>query len=177
MSGKVNLYAPFAGVKDGLTLLTLLSDKKKLKEVLATVKILDERIIEINQAIEVYGKASKMDSLLRDAAQKDVDAQYELDEAKKAAEHIYRDTKSWADDLLARLKTREEVVAENEKILAAGRERLTSDTKTFDTRSAERESSISEREAKTVRLNEEAAVVKARLDTALENMKADVAAV
>ena len=73
---KINLYAPFAGVKDGLTLCTLLRDPKKLEEVMGVIEILDGRIREVNEAIEILGKASRMDALLREATQKNQDAAF-----------------------------------------------------------------------------------------------------
>ena len=173
---KVNLYAPFAGVKDGLTLCTLLRDKKKLKEVLGVVEILDVRIAEINQAIETLGKASKMDALLREASQKNQDAAFVLNEAKESAGQIQQDAKTWADDLRSKLVKREKTVTAGEKALADGEARLKAGMDAWQADSAKSNVAIAKHEQTTARLLEQAKALKKRYETALASMKADVAA-
>jgi hypothetical protein len=176
MSGKINLYAPFPGVKDGLTLCTLLLDKKKLKEVLGVVKILDARITEVNEAIEVLGKANQMDRLLREAKQQDEEALFALGEAKKNAGEIQKDARSWAEDLRLKIVEREAKAAAREKILAEGEARLKADVERWKKDADKFEVAAVEREKTTVRLLEEAQGLKKRYEAALASMKAGVAA-
>lgn len=173
---KINIYAPFPGVKDGLTLCTLLTDEKKLKEVMGVIEILDGRITEINEAIEVLGKASKMDSLLREANQKHQDAEFALNEAKEGAGQIQKDAKSWADDLRIRLVEREEIVAAGEKKLAEDAAQFNADIEARRTKMKEREAEVFEQQRVLGGQIEEAKKLKARHETALASMKAGVAA-
>ena len=174
--GKVSLHAPFAGVKDGLTLLTLLQDKKKLKEVLGVVKALEDERQALNEAIETYGKASQMDVLLRNAGQKDQEAATALNEAKEKAGQIQKDAKTWADDLRSKLVEREKAVTVSEEALAKDRSLFSADTDTWQGALAKSKAEIAEREKKTGRLLDEAQKLKNRYETALASMKADVAA-
>ncbi len=174
--GKISLHAPFAGVKDGLTLLTLLQDKKKLKEVLGVIQALEDERQALNEAIEVYGKASQMDVLLRKAAQKDQEAAAALREANENAGQIQKDAKSWADDLRVKLVEREGVVTAGEKKLAEDISRHIGIENTRQVDLAEREAKVAEREKTTFRLLDEAQKLKKRYETALASMKAGAAA-
>jgi hypothetical protein len=174
--GKINLYAPFAGVKDGLTLCTLLSDKKRLKEVMGVVEILDGRITEINEAIEILGKASEMDVLLRKAKQKDQEALFALNEAKEAAGQIQRDAKSWADELRAKTVEREDAVTIVEKALAEDKSRFNADAVSWQATKVKREAELADQKQLTTRKLGEVEQLKERYETALGSMKAGVAA-
>ncbi len=173
---KVNLYASFPGVKDGLTLCTLLMDKKKLKEVMGIIEILDARIMEINEAIEVYGKASQMDVLLRNAEQKHQEALFELNEAKESAGQIQKDAKSWADDLREKIVEREDAVAIVEKTLAEDKSRFNADMEARQIKMKDREAEVFEQQRVLDGQVEEAKKLKARQAAALASMKAGVAA-
>ena len=172
----VNLYAPFAGVKDGLTLLTMLQDKKKLAETLGIVKILDDRIAEINQAIEVYGKTSEIDKLLRKAAENNAEAEKTLTEATVNSETVRDEAKHWADALNKKSKTRkadvkqrEDAADEDKRLLENEKARFTQESKIAEARIAKDE------QAATSRL-EEATALRARYQKILDDMKAGAAA-
>lgn len=173
---KINLYAAFPGVKDGLTLCTLLQNKKKLKEVMGVIQILDDRTRKINESIEVLGKASKMDALLREANQKNQDATFALDQAKEEAGRIQRDAKSWADDLRSKIIEREKKLGDGEKKLAGDISQHISIQNTLQADLAKREAKVAEREKTTVRLLDDAKTLKKRHETGLASMKAGVAA-
>ena len=174
--GKINLLAPFPGVKDAITILTLLEDKKKLKEVLGVIKTLEDERQALNESIEVYGKASKMDVLLRNAGQKDQEAAAALSEAKEGAEKIQKDAKTWADDLCSKLVDREDAVKTGEKSLAEGEAQFKADVVRWDRGMKESNKKVAEREQTTLRLLGEAQKLKERHDIALDSMKAGVAA-
>lgn len=173
---KYNIYGPFAGVKDGLTLLTLLQDKKKLKEIMGVIKALEDERQALNEAIEVYGKAKKMDGLLMSAEMKDREAASALAAAKESAGGIQKDAKTWANDLRGKLVTREKMLEASAKILADGENRLKADTDAWKAALAETQVGIAEREKRTLGLLDEAEVLKNRYAAALANMKADAAA-
>jgi hypothetical protein len=173
---KVNLYAPFAGVKDGLTLCTLLRDAKKLEEVMGVIEILDGRIREINEAIEILGKASKMDALLREAKQKDQDALFVLNEANENAGQIQKDVKSWADDLREKIVEREDAVAAGEKALAEDKSRFNADAAAWQIAKAKCEAELADQTQLAARKLDEAVGLKKRYETALAVTKAGVAA-
>lgn len=174
--GKISLHAPFNGVKDGLTLCTLLLDKKKLKEVMGVIKALEDERVALNEAIEVYGKASQMDVLLRNAGQKDRDAATALNEAKEKAGQIQTDARSWAEKLRVKIVEREDAVTVQEKTLVEGEIRFKADVDAWQIKMVEHETKISGQE-KTIAVRlDEARKLKKRLDTALKSMKADVAA-
>ena len=174
--GKINLHAPFAGVKDALTLLTLLQDKKKLKEILGVVKALEDERQALNEAIEVYGKASKMDVLLRNVQQKDQEAAVALREAKENAGQTQKDAKTWADDLRGKLVEREKVVTVLENTVVKDRSLFNTDRDTWQAALAEAKAEIAKREQTTARLLDEAKALKNRYETALASMKAGAAA-
>lgn len=174
--GKINIYAPFPGVKDGLTLCTLLMDGKKLKEVMSVIKILDGRITEINEAIEVYGKASQMDVLLHKAEQTHQEALFELNEAKEAAGQIQKDAKSWADDLREKIVEREDAATTVEKTLAEDKSRFNADATAWQAEKVKREAELTDQKQLTARKLDEAGKLKIRYETALASMKAGVAA-
>lgn len=173
---KFNLYGPFAGVKDGLTLLTLLSDKKKLKEILGVLAALEDERQALNEAIEVYGKAKKMDGLLMAAETKDREAASALAAAKENAGKLQKDAKTWADDLRSKLVTREKMLEASAKILADGKNRLKADTDAWQIKMVERETKIARQEKTTAARLDEARKLKKRYETALGSMKAGVAA-
>ncbi len=173
---KINLYAPFAGVKDGLTLCTLLRDPKKLEEVMGVIEILDGRIREVNEAIEILGKASRMDALLREATQKNQDAAFELNEAKDSAGQIQKDVKSWADDLRKKIVAREDAVTIVEKSLVEDKSRFNADMEARQAKMKEREEEVFEQQRILSGQVEEAKKLKARQAIALASMKAGVAA-
>lgn len=173
---KYNIYGPFAGVKDGLTLLTLMDDKKKLKEMKGVLKALEDERQALNEAIEVYGKAKKMDGLLSMAETKNREADVALSAAKESAGQIQKDAKTWADDLRSKIVEREEAVTAGERKLAENEARHKVDVELWNKGVEQFEIKIAEREKTTVRLNDEALALKKRLDIALKSMKADVAA-
>jgi hypothetical protein len=174
--GKINLYASFPGVKDGLTLCTLLLDKMKLEDVLGVIKALDERTTGINEAIEVLGEASQMDVLLRNAEQKNQEALFELNEAKEAAGQIQKDAKSWAGDLREKIVEREDAVAVGEKALAEDTSRFNADAAAWQAAKAKCEAELADQTQIAARKLDEAQRLKKRYEIALNSMKAGVAA-
>lgn len=174
--GKISLHAPFNGVKDGLTLCTLLLDEKKLKEVMGVIKALEDERVALNEAIEVYGKASQMDVLLRKAAQKDQEALVALNVAKEDAEQTQTDARSAAEKLRVKIVEREDAVTVREKILDEGENRLKADVEAWQIKVVERETKISGQEKTTAVRLDEARKLKKRYETVLASMKAGVAA-
>ena len=174
--GKISLHAPFNGVKDGLTLCTLLLDEEKLKEVMGVIKALEDERVALNEAIEVYGKASKMDVLLRNARQKDQEAAAALNEAREKAEQIQTDAQSGAEKLCVKIVEREEAVTAREKILDVNENRLKANVDTWQIEVTERETKISGQEKTTAVRLDEARKLKKRYQAALASMKAGVAA-
>ncbi len=149
MSGKINLYAPFAGVKDGLTLCTMLRDPEKLEEVLGTIKVLDERIDEINEAIETYGKASEMDTLLRVAGQDRREAAETLAAARVQAAEIVTE----AEDGI--FSDRKEVSAKA-AALKQGQHALANAEAGFKAESEQQQADMTEREAAAAKREDKA---------------------
>ena len=173
---RVNLYAPFAGVKDGLTLCTLLLDKKKLEAVLGVVKELDDKITEINAAIEVYGKASKIDVLVRNAAQKDQEAGAALNEAVQQATNTKEEAKAWATIQREKVAQHETAVTKRESELSAAKAefKTQSDAQQADLKA--RDAKVVENERKAEGLVAQHQKLKDRYEHALEALKVGVAA-
>ena len=149
MSGKINLYAPFAGVKDGLTLCTLLLDEKKLKEVTAVIQELDARIAEINEAIETYGKASEMDTLLRVAGQKNQEAKQTLAAARSQAEETLAQAQATIDSKRKALDGQAAAVVARE-------EHMTEAEAAFKTEAERQQADMTDREAKAAKREDKA---------------------
>ena len=147
--GKVNLYAPFAGVKDGLALLALLQDKKRLKEVLGVVKLLDERIKEINEAIEVYGKANQIDGLLNAARQKSEEAERALAAAQDQAAEVQAEAQ-------ATVEANREALDGQAAAVAARENRVSAAEAAFKRKSEAQEAAMAEREANAAALGAQA---------------------
>ena len=173
---KYNIYGPFAGVKDGLTLLTLLQDKKKLKEILAVITALEDERQGLNEAIEVYGKAKKMDGLLSAAETKNREAENRLADAKNAAGTIQIDAKSWAESLRAKIVEREEAVTAGEKKLAENEAHHKADVDRWEDKMKKRETAVFEQQRVLGGQIAEAKEIKERHAVALASMKAGVAA-
>ncbi len=173
---KVSLYAPFAGVKDGLSLLTLLQDKKELEKVLEVVKTLDEKITEVNEAIEVYGKASKIDDLVRRTQQKEREAGAALNEAVQEATKTKADAKSWADQQRQKAVQREIAATERENELSKSQAAFNSVAESKRDELAAREKKIVENEQRAEALKGQYEKLKLRYENALEALKTGVAA-
>ncbi len=173
---KYNLYAPFAGVKDGLTLLTLLQDKKKLKEIMGVIVALEDERQGLNEAIEVYGKAKKMDGLLSAAETKDREADAALSAAKESAGQIQKDAKTWANDLRSKIVEREEVVTAGEKKLAENEAHHKADVDRWEDKMKKRETEVFKQQRELGGQIAEAKEIKERHTVALASMKAGVAA-
>lgn len=80
---KFDFYGPFSGVKDGISLLTMLSDNEKLATVLEIANKLEGERNRLNKAIETYGKISQIEAILENANAKDRIAKKNLQESDK----------------------------------------------------------------------------------------------
>lgn len=173
---KYNLYGPFAGVRDVFTLLTLMDDKKKRKEFLNVAKTLEEERGAINEAIEVYGKASKIEGLVMSAEAKDREAEAALAMAKESAGQIQTDAKTWAGDLRSKIVEREEAVTAGEKKLAENEAHHKADVDRWEDKMKKRETEVFEQQRVLGSQIAEAKKIKERHTIALASMKAGVAA-
>ncbi len=174
--GKINLHAPFAGVKDGLALCTLLSDKKKLREVLGVIEHLESERTKLNAAIEVYGKAGQIDGLLSAAKEKLTEATRRLDAAGAKAQGIELAAQKTADQQHGVLKERELALGEREKKLADGEARLKAASESAEAEMAKREKHAADLQTAAARAIAEGSKLKQRYTSALEKLKADVEA-
>lgn len=168
---KYNIYGPFAGVKDGLTLLTLLSDKKKLQEVLGVVKALEDEREALNEAIEVYGKAKKMDGLLSSAETKEALAEAELKKAMVNAEEIRSKARNWADGLGKKTQERATAVTHREDRVSVAESELARERARNDQENTKREATITENERIASGLLAQGNDLKKRYHEALQRMK------
>ena len=173
---KHELYAPFAGVKDGLTLLTLLMDKKKLVEMLGVLKGLEGTRNQVNEAIETYGKAKKMAELLRQAEAKNMEADKTLRDATANSETVRAEAKYWAAELVKKSKTREADVKQREDAVEEGeRRRCLAEAQFVQERKIAEAKIATDEQAATKRL-EEANALQSRYQKILDDMKAQAAA-
>ena len=173
---KYELYAPFSGVKDGLTLLTLLQDKKKLAEVMGVLEALEGERTKLNEAIEVYGKAKKMDGLLHKAQENAALSEKALSEATANSETVRAEAKHWADELNRKSKTREADVKQREDAVEEGERLLENEKARFTQESKIAEAKIAKDEQTATKRLEEATALRDRYQKILDDMKAGAAA-
>ncbi len=172
----VNLYAAFPGVKDGLTLLTLLQDKKKLEAVLGVVKDLDDRITEINTAIEVYAKTDKIEILLRDTGLKNRDAAAALNEAVQESTKTKEDAKAWAAAHREKVIQLQTAVTERESELSKAKAEFQVKAEAGETEFKAREAAIAKNEQKAEGQLAQGTKLKERYEHALDALKTATAA-
>ena len=173
---KYNIYGPFAGVKDVFTLLALMEDKKKRKEFLGVVKALENEREALNEAIEVYGKASKIDGLVSEAATNVALAEATLKKAMVSAEEIREKAKNWADDLGQKAQERATAVTHREDRVSVAESELARERARNDERNTKREDKLSRDEKAAATLMAQGNDLKNRYHDALERMKENAAA-
>ncbi len=145
---KFNLYGPFGGVRDAITLLSLMEDKKKRKEFLGVVTALEEERQALNETIEVYGKAKKMDGLYAAAVDQEARTRRLLDDAGVEVAELRAKAKKETGAAREKVRLREKAVDVQEQALNREKNDLTASRNRDDARMAKRDKEAVELERK-----------------------------
>lgn len=145
----LQIYGPLPQAKTALDVLSMLTDKKKRKEVMGALKAVEEARERLNETIAVYGKAEKIGSLLNSAVEKEAEANRLLDAANLEAADVRAEAKKETDASRFNVKLREEAVDVLEKGLVARDTELTSGLDAREARLLKREEKVTDLAAKT----------------------------
>ena len=137
----LEIYGPLKQAKGAFGVLEMLTDKKKLKEVKDVLAGIEAERQKLNEAIALYGKAKRIDSLYDTAAEREKWASKMVDGAEAEAKEILASAKKGTDEARGKVKLREEAVDAEKRVYAT---RVMDTNRTLD----EREAALAKREEK-----------------------------